>query len=642
MNAGRTMFANAWAVGVLLLLALTSVPRAQDVERVQLAQTESDGIIREARKLSAETAPSSGVDQLLVRVHYQIGEDSVETRVRRVVRFGSQEAIQAEADHSIVFDGFSDRLEIRQAASVSPDGSVRWLTEKDLEVDDYPDDYQVYTDSKIVSLLYPALQEGSLTVIDYVLVTDLRSSEHLWSEDVFLQSEYPRHRLEVSAAWAPDLAVQWTRDLPFLSCEEGMRSVACRGEDIPAPVIEAGVDWYDELPAFVITVAQDWSDVVKRARDAFDSALTQREQIGPLARSLTSESDGEEEAFAALFDHVARGVRYVSRSTAGNLITPHAVDDTATSRYGDCKDKSALLVALLQEAGTRAWPVLVSTERSKLTSAPLAGMHYFDHMIVCARLRGEVRCVDPTDAYTDPEHLTASVQGAMALPLLPGAQLQLLPASTYRWRLEVDTELRFDEKGGQHERQVRRYLGEYAGLMRAGYAPMDVKERQRHAEESYADVVSSMGEPTFTFEGLGDLSPTLVVSSENHFEELVATGEDIFYTEPSVWIRSELASVYPEQESYGTSFPGLQVTARYRLDYGGSWRHRFAGPVLDLQHRFGSFKQSVEQHDDHIEFTSTLYVPARELAVQEMESFREFMNLFYKQAKLRVYAKSRQ
>ena len=56
---------------------------------------------------------------------------------------------------------------------------------------------------------------------------------------------------------------------------------------------------------------------------------------------------------------------------------------TLDLRYGDCKGKVALLVAMARHAGIPAYPVLVSTVRSALDKLMLPSWKYFDHMIVC-------------------------------------------------------------------------------------------------------------------------------------------------------------------------------------------------------------------------------------------------------------------
>ena len=56
---------------------------------------------------------------------------------------------------------------------------------------------------------------------------------------------------------------------------------------------------------------------------------------------------------------VQNKIRYVSLSFGSNAYHPHHPDEVLQNRYGDCKDKSLLLLSLLRAAGIQAWPALV-------------------------------------------------------------------------------------------------------------------------------------------------------------------------------------------------------------------------------------------------------------------------------------------
>jgi hypothetical protein len=80
---------------------------------------------------------------------------------------------------------------------------------------------------------------------------------------------------------------------------------------------------------------------------------------------------------------------------AGGFV-PAAADQTWARRFGDCKGKTVLLVALLRELGIEARPVLVHTEEGDLVGARLPSMEAFDHVIVEARIDGKSYWLDGT------------------------------------------------------------------------------------------------------------------------------------------------------------------------------------------------------------------------------------------------------
>ena len=112
----------------------------------------------------------------------------------------------------------------------------------------------------------------------------------------------------------------------------------------------------------------------------------------------------------ALFDFVSREVRYMGAMAESEApgYEPHDVSLTFDNRYGVCRDKAALLVAMLRMAGIEAWPVLVHVGERKDPDVP---QPYFNHAIVAASRGGgsaPYLLMDPTSETTRsllPEYL---------------------------------------------------------------------------------------------------------------------------------------------------------------------------------------------------------------------------------------------
>jgi hypothetical protein len=74
---------------------------------------------------------------------------------------------------------------------------------------------------------------------------------------------------------------------------------------------------------------------------------------------------------------------------------PHKANDIFLNRYGDCKDKAILLVAMLGEAGLSAYPVLIPTREIYPISEDFAEMA-FNHAIAALSYKGEMIFMDAT------------------------------------------------------------------------------------------------------------------------------------------------------------------------------------------------------------------------------------------------------
>ncbi|ACD14788.1 DUF3857 domain-containing transglutaminase family protein [Paraburkholderia phytofirmans] len=88
---------------------------------------------------------------------------------------------------------------------------------------------------------------------------------------------------------------------------------------------------------------------------AHDAAVTR------LAQQLTAHDRTSRDKAKTLYDWVRRNVRYVAINVGRGAVVPHGASAVLANRYGDCKDHVALYGALLDAAGVRNEPALISS-----------------------------------------------------------------------------------------------------------------------------------------------------------------------------------------------------------------------------------------------------------------------------------------
>ncbi|MGC3964587.1 MAG: transglutaminase domain-containing protein [Rhodocyclaceae bacterium] len=99
----------------------------------------------------------------------------------------------------------------------------------------------------------------------------------------------------------------------------------------------------------------------------------------------------------AALDFVQNDIRYLALPFGENSHRPFAPHEVLTRRYGDCKDKSLLLVSMLRQMGIDASPVLLATQNRRSLDQLLPSPLDFDHVIVRVRLpSGQEYYLDPT------------------------------------------------------------------------------------------------------------------------------------------------------------------------------------------------------------------------------------------------------
>ena len=145
----------------------------------------------------------------------------------------------------------------------------------------------------------------------------------------------------------------------------------------------------------------DWEAVSKWYWDLSKPHLeaTTPEMKKTVAR-LIAGAKTDMDKIKAVFYHVSKNIRYMGLTPEKDRpgFEPHDVCLTFEKNYGVCRDKAALLVAMLREAGLPAYPVLINVGCKRDADVPDPD---FNHAIVGVELeKGSYQLMDPTDENT--------------------------------------------------------------------------------------------------------------------------------------------------------------------------------------------------------------------------------------------------
>jgi tetratricopeptide (TPR) repeat protein len=195
---------------------------------------------------------------------------------------------------------------------------------------------------------------------------------------------------------------------------------------------------------------QSWAEVSALMAPLFEKASTLAADSpvkAEAAKIKAASSDSKVRAMAAL-KLVEDQVRYLFLAMNNGGYVPAAADQTWSRRFGDCKGKTALLIALLHELGIEAEPALASIMNGDGLDERLPMLEAFDHVLVRAVIGGKVYWLDGTrsgdrnldDLPTPGFHWLLPVQKS-------GAELVKLIVPVPEKPL-VDTDIQIDATGG--------------------------------------------------------------------------------------------------------------------------------------------------------------------------------------------------
>jgi transglutaminase-like putative cysteine protease len=216
---------------------------------------------------------------------------------------------------------------------------------------------------------------------------------------------------------------------PVKTSSGGWIDTTWTGKDIAAlPEEESRPSWYYYYPRIEISEFASWHAVRAWAKPMY--AVQRRDD--PALRALIADLRAEQQPRAQLLKalrFVQDDIRYTGLEIGAGAYRPAQPAAVLARRFGDCKDKTLLLITVLRELGIEAWPALVHSRMRQglIERAPSPGA--FDHVIAKVRLAGKDYWLDATTSGQggDLDNLAQADFGPALVLDDSRAVLQLIP-----------------------------------------------------------------------------------------------------------------------------------------------------------------------------------------------------------------------
>jgi len=371
------------------------------------------------------------------------------------------------------------------ARVIGPDFSVHTLDANTItEAPARGGDYKTYSDGKRLRAPFPAIAPGVVVEEEYTET----ETEPLFAPGRVGRVELGQENVPVAHSrviFDAPTALPLRTDLFLLPDVKPVRTEAggrvtltfdvdsIDGIDTREPYLPPDVV---RFPIIGFSTGASWQSVAAeygRIVDNLTGSAAVKAVVDPLVAGKESAADKE----AAIVDYLDREVRYTGIEFGEAAIVPHDPAETLAKKYGDCKDKATLLVAMLRAAGIPANVALLSVESRMDVSADLPGMGMFDHAIAYVPGKNPL-WIDATDRYAQLGQLPMGDQGRLALiTSATTTALVKTPESTSKDNgLKETREFTLTDNGPANVVEITEPTGIYASGYRAYYADKPDKD----------------------------------------------------------------------------------------------------------------------------------------------------------------------
>ena len=209
---------------------------------------------------------------------------------------------------------------------------------------------------------------------------------------------------------------------------------------------------FEPVPAVVFTSFRNWEEVkaVMAPLYRVPDAIPAGSDLAGRVDAIAARSTDPLRRMADALQLVQEDVRYQSISLGNGNYVPQAPAATWAKRYGDCKAKTMLLLAILDRLGIKAEPAMANSKRGDAVRDMPPSAMAFDHVFVRAEVNGASYWLDGTLQGSRLKDLQDVPRYGTVLPLFSrDTELVDLPRRAHL-RSDVDVNVAYDMSSGPH------------------------------------------------------------------------------------------------------------------------------------------------------------------------------------------------
>lgn len=488
-------------------------------------------------------ATGSGAMQYLLN-DQQTNFATAESFSHVAMRLLSIEGVQNNSDFSISYDPGYQKLKLHDVKVIRDGESIDKLNVSDIKIleNESRMDRFIYDGSVTMVLNLKDIRVGDILEYSYTLSG---KNEAFPTHDLYYQYlrgtlaqarmyfrvlEHPERPLYlVQRNGAPD---------PKKGNYKGQKEYVWMLNNVQPMLVDNNLPpWFDPYPMVELSNYSSWEEVVNANLPLYNFSLLRYDDLLSEAASL-EDLTGDWQKINRLTDFVQNDIRYLGFEDGRNAYKPHSPEEVLNQRFGDCKDKSYLLCALLRGLGYEAFPMLVNTNVSQEVAAYTCSPFQFNHCVVAFNYNDRMYYIDPTISGAGGEVNERNFPDyCKGLILRPGQKALTDLYANNEGSIHVKQELQIpeDSAGEGIFIIVTEYRGTEADKQRQFFNSESIES----VEQSYLDYFSA-------------IYPDLKVIENLEFDDNLK--ENIFITKetyevPKIWVYSPELQKY-QAESY--------------------------------------------------------------------------------------------
>lgn len=601
-------------------LASVAKERIQKINAL-MEKTDVDNLDPSIRELvknapSEEDFPEAGAVILLLKEDAEVLKNNTVQETQYCFLKILNERGKHLGEIEINYDSTYESVEIEFARTITPSGDVVYAGSKHIrDVSRYLN-FPLYSNARAKIISMPEVAVGAFLEYKIRIVQNKMVAEDKYDTNYFLQTDSPIQHAEFTVKLPKGKKLnQKVLNAEFAKNNEGLKAVGVEAGDqtiyswkfdnIEQLIPEPQMPPFSEItPVILLSTFESWEQIYKWWWPLAKDKIRSDEAMQAKVKELVKPEMTEREKAEALHHFCVKNIRYVGVEYGQAGYEPHPAPEIFANKYGDCKDQAVLLIALLQEAGVKAHPVLIGTRDVPKLQNDFPSL-LFNHCIVAAEVDGETIFLDPTGETVLFGDLPAGDQARDVLvffeneaklaktPKYPAAHnqafkktvLNFISPTEIKGEREVRTQGIFD----QGQRAWLRYT-----------MPSLIEETLR---QKVQEVIPGGRLIDYNVENLDDIKKGMALSYDfSGSDFLIQAGENMWVVPQLGGV--DVSAVSRNERNFGIDFvlPQTEIST-IEINFPKEYRVKSLPKPVESDNAWFSYKHVYEQADNKIIFT---------------------------------------
>ena len=625
-----------------------------DLVPVNLIDIDIEGVIAAAP--DAADYPNADAIILLNQFSHEVTPSGKSRYTsHQVVKILTERGVQNYDDIAIPHTPTAQYITVNVARTITPDGSVVEPPEEAFNDVTPPGllSYNLYSDSMWRVISMPALKPG--VCIEYQVTLEdagadsVGSTSWFWggysfqSTDPILQSAYAlRVPQETDFKWK---AIHCQLNPQILHEGETSTYLWTYGETSALKTEYNMPATNDIVPRLSYSSVESWDAVYNWYRDIAKDRYTVDQAIEKTVEELTADLLTEDDKIRAIYHFVASQIRYVGIELGQGAYQPTPADQVLSVRYGDCKDKTTLMIAMLDLVGIEAFPVMLNPAPYQRVDLELPSLGQFSHLIAAVpRDNGDYVWLDPTADTCSYGDLPARNRGRTGFIIRSDrGEFVDIPISTPESnQLIVDTEIELTEDGTVQGTMRVDTRGQYNVEARLEYKQVSPSAWKDTLAVGLSKQFPGVRVDSVQISDLEDLNApvqlNVAFTVENYAEPI---GNRLMFPLPSDEFSdyAEIFAAAERQHPLDLSYP-MQMKKTIRIALPEGWIATFPQDVR-LENRFAKVERQYKLEGNQVHYEINFTIKESIIPPEDYPTAKRFFDMLVREDRAQLILEKR-